>query len=361
MMDQINEDYFKDLPHSYGGKKRAYEHYEDIDNEIIDAAYHQNDIYTRFKQHRKANFYSPIYVDHKRELFQCDTTFFTAEKLVNANNGYKYLLCVIDVFTKMAWVYPMKNVKCDTAVECLQDIFSKCGTLPEKIQTDKGSEFKCRTMKKLMEDNNIVHYYSYSDRKCAVVERFNLTIQQLLYKLMAKKNTFEWTNLLPHAMKIYLNRKHRTIKMSPLEGEDPKNQDFLTSLYLEKYAKAEEQVKEPKFKVGDTVRVWAKRNNFWRGYYEDFTREYFKIKKVLTNLPVPRYMLEDILGEEISGTFFEDELVLFNPPKDLEYQIEKVVKKRRHANGTQYLVKYLGWPDKFNEWKNENELILLNQ
>lgn len=360
-MDQINQDYYSDLPHSYGGKKRAYDYYEDIDNNVIDEAYHQNDIYTRFKQHKKARLYSPIYVDHKRQLIQCDTTFFTAEPLVKSNHGYKYLLCVIDVFSKMAWVYPMKSITCETAVGYLQDVFTKCGTLPETIQTDKGSEFKCRAMKKLMQDNSIIHYLSYSDRKCAVVERFNLTIQQLLYKLMAKHNTYEWTALLPHAMKIYLNRKHRTIKMSPLEAEQDENQDIVRDIFLERYAKVENLRKDPKYKVGDTVRVWAKRTAFWRGYYEDFTREYFKIDQVLTNLPVPRYKLKDILGEEISGSFFEDELILFNPPDDLEYPIEKVIKKRKLGGTTQYLVKYVGWPEKFNEWKSEQEFIQLNQ
>lgn len=360
-MNQINQDYHSDLPHSFGGKKRAYDYYQDIDNNIIDEAYHENDIYTRFRQHKKAKVYSPIYVDHKRQLFQCDTTFFTAEALVNANHGYKYLLCVIDVFTKMAWVYPMKRVTCNTAVDLLRDVFTKCGTLPETIQTDKGSEFKCASMKALMREKGIQHYLSYSDRKCAVVERFNLTIQQLLYKLMAKHNTYEWTGLLAQAMKIYLNRKHRTIKMSPLEAEQDENQKTVRDIFLERFAKIEDQRKEPKYKVGDTVRVWAKRNNYWRGYYEDFTREYFKIAQVLTNLPVPRYVLEDILGEEVTGTFFEDELILFNPPDDLEYHIEKVVKTRGSGRNKQYLVKYVGWPDKFNEWKSEQEFIQLNQ
>ena len=358
-MDQINEDYYKDLPHSYGGRYLAYDHYENINNRTIDDAYKQNDIYTRFRQHKKAKFYSPIYVHHKRQLLQCDTTFFTADTLVNANNGYKYLLCVIDVFTKMTWVYPMKKVTCESAVECLRDLFSKCGTLPTKIQTDKGSEFKCQAMKRLMEENGVIHYYSYSERKCAVVERFNLTIQQLLYKLMAKFNTYEWTKLIPHAMKIYLNRKHNTIKMSPLDAENDNNQEKLRNIYIEKYDKAEENRSLPKFKVGNTVRVWAKRTNFWRGYYEDFTREYFKINQVLLNLPVPRYKLEDIMGEQIRGSFFEDELILFNPPADMEYQIEKVVKERGSGRNKQFLVKYIGWPDKFNEWKSERELIQL--
>lgn len=357
-MDQINQDYYKDLPHSFGGKKLAYDYYND--KELVDEAYKQNDIYTRFRQHRKAKFYSPIYVHHKRHLFQCDTTFFVADSLVKANNGYKYLLCIIDVYTKMAWVYPMKKVSCDSVVDCLQDLFLKCGTLPQRIQTDKGSEFKCSKIKQLMKDKNINHFFSTTDRKCAAVERFNLTIQQLLYKLMAKENSYEWTKFLQTAMKIYLNRSHRTIKMSPLEAEQLENQEKLKSIYKKKYAIAEDNRKEPKYKVGDSVRLWIKRTSFWRGYYEDFTREYFIIDQVLSNLPVPRYKIKDIMGEEIEGTFFEDELLLFSAPSDMKYEIEKVVQTRGSGRNKQFLVKYVGWPDKFNEWKSKNELISLN-
>ena len=70
----------------------------------------------------------------------------------------------------------------------------------------------------------IFHYLSYSDRKCPVVERFNLTIQQLIYKIMEYKSTNRWIDCIEQAMKIYLNRKHSTIKMSPLEAEKPINE-----------------------------------------------------------------------------------------------------------------------------------------
>ena len=354
-MDNFNNDYTSDKPHSYGGKYRAYEYYRNVDKNEIDNAFKTSDIYSRFKQHKKSKTYSPIYVRRKRELFQCDTTFFTAEKLVEANNGYAYLLCVIDVFTKMAWVYPMKRVDCKTSIECLKDVFKKCGKPPEKIQSDKGSEFKCSLFQSLMQENKIEHYYSTSDRKCAVVERFNLTIQQLLYKLMAKYNTYAWTNLLPHAMKIYLNRKHSTIEMSPLDAEKEENQTRLSKLYSIKYQKAEDNKKKPKFKVGETVRIWLKRTAFHRGYYENFTREYFKIDQVLNNLPVTRYKLKDILDEIIEGTFFEDELVLYTPTNDV-YNIEKIIQTRGKGKNKQHLVKWEGWPYKFNSWVQDSEI-----
>ena len=354
-MEQIQEDYIADKPHSFGSKQRAYDFYPNIDKKLINEAYEKNDIHTRFKQHRKSKYYSPIYVKKKRELFQCDTTFFTADALVQVNHGYKYLLCVIDVYTKMAWTYPMKSVTCDTAVECLKDVFSKCGKLPEKIQTDKGSEFKCSSMKRLMDDNNIIHYYSYSDRKCAVVERFNLTIQQLLYKMMTQFRSYEWTKLLPKAMNIYLNRTHRTIEMSPLEAEKDENKDKLQDTYIQIYKEAEEHRTKPKFKVGDLVRIYVKRSNFHRGYYQNFTVEYFRIVKALTNLPIPRYKLEDIMGEEVEATFFPDELVLYTPAND-EYYIEKVIRTRGRGGNKQHLVQWEGWPSKFNSWIRDDEL-----
>ena len=354
-MENFNEEYTSDKPHSYGGKYRAYEYYTNDDKNKIDDAFKTSDIYSRFKQHKKAKTYSPIYVRSKRELFQCDTTFFTADRLVEANNGFAYLLCIIDVFSKMAWVYPMKNVNCKATVSCLKDVFRKCGKIPEKIQTDKGSEFKCTEFKKLMSDNHINHFFSTSDRKCAVVERFNLTIQQLLYELMANYNSYAWTNLLPQAMQIYLNRKHRTIQMSPHDAEKNENQKKLKKLYSTKYEKAENDKKKPKFKVGETVRIWLKRTTFHRGYYENYTREYFKIDKVLNNLPVIRYKLKDILDENIEGTFFEDELVAYTPTNDV-YNIEKIIQSRGKGKNKQHLVKWEGWPSKFNSWVPDSEL-----
>ena len=123
MDNVINEAYVDDKPHSFGGKYRLYESYA---KEDVDKALSKNDTYTRFKQHRRSKTFSPIYVYRKRELFQSDVVFFTRGELVEANHGYKYLFTTIDVFTKMAWVYPMKENKCAIVMECFKDTLRNC-------------------------------------------------------------------------------------------------------------------------------------------------------------------------------------------------------------------------------------------
>ena len=313
-----------------------------------------NDIYTRFKQHKRSKYYSPIYVYKKRELFQSDVVFFTNDDLVKVNNGYKYLFTTIDVFTKMAWVYPMKENKCKVVMECFQDILAKCGEKPERLNTDRGSELICKQFEKYLKDNNIHHYLSYSERKCPVIERFNLTIQRTLYKMMAKHNSFEWTKFISPAMKIYLNRNHRTIKMTPLDGEEDKNQNKIRRTYYEKYIKAGLKRRKAKHKVGDSVRIWKKRGTFHRGYMEDFTREHFTITKVLTNLPVPRYKLKDYNNDDIVGSFFEDEVIKFNPNEFYESEILK--KRKTKKRGLEYLIHYIGYPSSMDQWVKAKDI-----
>ena len=353
-MSNITRDYVKDLPWSFGGKYRLYELYK---KKKVDKALVKSDIYTRFKQHRKSKKYSPIYVYRKRELFQADVVFFTNKEFVDVNNGYKYLFTVIDVFTKMAWIYPLKENTCNNIMNCFKDILSKCGDKPERLNTDRGSEMICKSFESYLKDNNIHHYLSYSLRKCPVIERFNLTIQRLLYKIMAKNNSYEWSKYLDQAMNIYLNRKHRTIKMSPIEAEKEENGDKILQIYIKKYIKAGLKVKKHKFSVGDTVRIWKNRGTFHRGYFEDFTREHFTIQDVKKNLPVPRYVLADYNGETIVGHFFEDELVAYEP--DDFYEIE-VLKTRKRKKKIEYLVHYIGYPNDMDQWLNASQLKKLS-
>ena len=350
MNDVINKAYADDKPYSFGGKHRLYEAYT---KEDVDKALTKNDTYTSFKQHRRSKSYSPIYVYRKRELFQSDVVFFQKQELVDANNGYKYLFTTIDVFTKMAWIYPMKENKCAVVMKCFKDILRQCGDKPERLNTDRGSELICKQFTTFLKENKIHHYLSYSLRKCPVVERFNLTIQQLLYKMMKQNNTYEWTKLIDKAMKIYLNRKHRTIKMTPLEAEKDENGPILRQTYLKKYIKAGKKKRKPKFSEGDTVRIYKERGTFHRGYMEDFTTEIFTINKVLNNLPVPRYKIKEENGDEVVGSFFEDELIRYDPPEF--YEID-VIKTKGKGKNKQYLVHYRGWPSIYDEWKKESEM-----
>ena len=353
-MDTENFDklYHSDKPFSFGSKQTVLENINSTKEEISQNL-SKNDIYTRYKQYKKPRKYSPIYVYKPRELFQADLVAFTNPEYIKANDGYKYLFTTIDVFTKYAWVYPLKSKDCETTKKCFEDILSKCGKQPEKLQTDRGSEFVCAKFKNFLKSKNIHHYVSYSDRKCPVVERFNLTIQQILYKILDKNESFRWIEFLDKAMKIYNSRKHTTIKLSPIEAEKGKNETSVRKVFLKRYKKVGLKPPKPKYKVGDTVRIWKFKRVFDRGYHENFTTQYFKIRKVLTNLPVVRYELEDVLGEKIIGSFFENELVPF---EGMEFHRIKVIDTKGKGKNKKYLVHYLGWPDKFNEWVSEDRM-----
>ena len=346
----VKSDWISDLPLSYGGKFRSYDFYPEYDKKKIDEEFTKLDIYSRFHPYKKLRHFTPTYVYRKRELIQVDTAYFRDPSYIKANDGYKYLICFIDCFTKYAWAYPTKNIRCETALNCFKDLFSKLEKLPEKIATDKGSEFKCAAFEKYMKENGIKHYFSQTERKCAMVERFQLTIQQLLYKLMRQYRHKKWTTLLPTAMKIYNSRKHSFIKMSPENGEKEENQLEIRKEYYKKYLKAEKHKVKPKYKVGDLVRIWNKRPKFFRGYYENFTIEYFVVSKVISDQPNPKYKLKDIMDEDYEGTFFQNELVSFNPDAEQTYEIEKILRTKGSGNTKQYFVKWWGWPEKFNQW-----------
>ena len=352
----INDAYFADNPFSYGGKYKLVKHYGSKNEDEIDEALKQNDIYSRFKEYRRASKFSPIFVYRKRELFQADVGFIDKE-YAEASGGYKYLFAVIDCFTKYAWVYPLKANTGKNAIECFEDVLAKCGEKPERVQTDRGSEFKNKAFEKYMRDNKINHYFSYSDRKCPIVERFMKTIQQILYKICAQQRTLNWTTVLDQAMKIYLTGYHSTIEMSPTEAEKDKNQQILLQTFCKIYAEADENPQKAKFKVGDTVRIYYKRHAFHRAYDENFTREYFTITEVLDDLPVVRYKLKDYSGEPIIGSFFQNELVAYKHSLDGadDFWEGNAIAERtnRRTKKKQYKIRWVGWPEKYDEWVDE--------
>ena len=171
--------------------------------------------------------------------------------------------------------------------------------------------------------------------------------------MMASKQTYKWTNFIEKALKIYLKRKHRTIGMSPIEGDLDSNEEKVREAYLKKYNMAGLKYKKPMLQVGDNVRIWRERKIFARGYDEDFSEEHFKICEVKTNLPVPRYKLVDSEGDEVEGSFFEDELVTYNP--DEWYRIN-IIDERIRRGVKEYFVRFIGYSKKSDRWMTEKQI-----
>ena len=154
MDDSLLHSYHSNEGFSFGGKHLMYENYPNIHKKDIDKALSSSDVYTKYKQYSKPRKYSPIFVRNKRELFQCDLISFTQNNLPQENDGFKHLFTTIDVFSKMAWVYPIRDKKCETVLLCFKDILKKCGQKPQRVQTDRGTEFNCKTWKNISKMND---------------------------------------------------------------------------------------------------------------------------------------------------------------------------------------------------------------
>ena len=248
----------------------------------------------------------------------------------------------------------MKENKCEKVLECFKDVFKKCGKKPERLNTDRGSELTCKSFENFLKKESVYHYFSYSLRKCPIVERFNLTLQRLLYQIMNEYHTREWSKYLDQALKIYNSRYHRTIKMSPLEAEKPENEAEVRREFFKRYRDAGLRKQKPKFQVNDEVRIFTEKGKFDRGYDAQFSREHFKVKEVLTNLPVVRYVLSEYDGRILPGNFFQDELIKFIPS---EYYPIEIKKERKLGRKKQYFVHYIGWQNKWDHWVNKEDLI----
>ena len=263
------------------------------------------------------------------------------QKISRDNKGYKYLLTVIDVFSKYGWIQPLKN-KTGLEVEgAFKNIFAE-GRVPEKLWVDKGKEFYNQHVKKLLDKLNIEMYSTENEEKSSVVERWNRTMKNKMYKYFTANMTRTYIDVLPEMVEKYNNTKHRSIGMTPVEASLSKNLD---TVYYNLY-KNMPQKTEPKFKVGDKVRITKKKGVFSKGYETNWTKELFIITKVQDTNP-PTYKIQDMNGEKIEGSFYEQEL---QKSEQEIFRIEKIIKSRMKNGKNEIFVKWEGYNKSFNSW-----------
>ena len=97
------------------------------------------------------------------------------------NTGFRFLLCVIDTFSKYAWVVPLEDKKCVTIVNTFQSILKNSNKKPSEIWVDKGSEFYKNFFKKWLQDNDLEIFSTHKEGKSVVAERFVRTLKSKIY------------------------------------------------------------------------------------------------------------------------------------------------------------------------------------
>ena len=342
-------------PASFGGLDAVYRAVKEkgknkISRKQVQDWLSQQDVYTLHKPARRHYKRSRVIVPGIDAQFQADLV--DVQNLSRYNKGYKYLLSCIDIFSKYAWVVPLKTKQGQELVKAFQMILSS-GRKPNKLQTDQGTEFLNRVLQKFLRDNNIDFFTVNSGLKASVVERFNRTFKNKMYKYFTAKNTLTYINVLPQLVSSYNNTYHRSIKMKPSEvtkANETKVWDTLYGNDVEKRVRF-------KFQVGDRVRISKVKRMFEKSYLPNFTEEMFTVYKRMAR-QVPVYKLKDDAGEILDGTFYEPELQKIIKNDDV-YRVEKILRKRKRKGIVEYFVKWKGYPDKFNSWIAESNISKL--
>ena len=280
-----------------------------------------------------------IIVNHIDEIFAADLV--EMQKFAKLNKGYRYLLTCIDIFSKYSWVIPLKDKKGITIKNALEKIFKQ--RKPKFLWTDRGTEFYNKQVQDLLNENNIKLYSTNnSEIKSAVIERFNRTFKNMMYKKFTENNNTIFYNILDELLNNYNNKYHSTIKMTPVEASKKINEKKIKNIY-----NFEKTKKPGKFKIGDRVRISLEKNIFEKSYETNWTEEIFEIyDSKYSN--VPYYYLKDLNNEKLDGTFYEQELQ--KTKQDDLYTIEKILK----TNNDKIYVKWRGYNNSFNSWINKN-------
>src|SRR5436190_2346906 len=258
------------------------------------------------------------------------------------NKGYKYMLTLIDCFSKKGYAVPVKDKTAKQIKIAMESI------LPDNVnhlQNYESKEFFNKDFKELMKKRKIIHYHTYSYLKAYIVERFNRTIKTWMWKAFSAQGNYKWLDLLPMLLKKYNNKIHRSIGMKPKDVDIQNSKEVLAKLMPK-----QNKINKVKFKVGDHVRISKYKHIFAKGYQPSWTTEVFTIHEVKNTKPTT-YILKDENNQIIAGGFYEQELLKTNL-KDI-FLVEKVLRRK---NGKSY-VKWLGFPSSANSWIDDSDLV----
>jgi L-rhamnose mutarotase len=275
---------------------------------------------------------------NENDLYQSD--LIEMGSLSKFNKGYRYILVVINCFTKYAYCIPLKNKTAQSVYNALEPIICKNRHM-RFFQTDGGKEYFNKHVKDLLDKYNIKHYSVFTDKKASIAERFNRTIKSKIYRSLTERGSKNWVNNLQNIVDDYNNTVHSSIGMRPKDVTKKHRKRVLESLNSAFNRRFKLKVLKPKYKLGDIVRISKKKQIFDKKYLMNWSSEYFRIVSIHPTRPIT-YSLEDLSGEIIQGRFYQEEIkkTHLNESERNVYLIEKILRQDKDK----LLVKWIGFP-----------------
>ena len=323
---------------SFAGKRRFAKavkaQHPSVTIKDVEKALTKNDSYTLHKPTRNPKLYRRIFTKGIGYLYQIDLVDMRA--YASENDGFSWIITVIDTFSKKSWVFPLKQKTASQVTHAMKNLIEN--NKIDKIEMDKGGEFYNAKFLKLLRDNKVKWYSSYGSLKTknAIVERFNRTLKTRMFRAFTKQGSHRWIDIIQNLVDGYNNSKHRSIGMAPNQVNKRNERIVRKNLYPKIKKKAIH--KTAHFKVGDTVRITRNKSTFQKGYEQTYSYEVFEVYRInLKTYPIT-YILRDYKNEEIKGSFYKEELQLVDKSENI-YPIEKILDKRKTRSGVHYLIK----------------------
>ena len=312
----------------------------------------QSETYTMHKSARKNFRREQIYTNSIDYLWEIDLV--DVSRLKEDNDGYTFLLVCIDTFSKYVWIRPLKKKTGKATVEAFTDSVSKDVRTPKNLHYDQGTEFTNRQFQQLIKSMNSNGYEAINDTKGAIVERVTRTLKNKMYRYFKGENTFRYMDVLQDLVESYNTTYHRSIGMKPSQVKSQNEFQVFRRLFPASHLRK----RRVELKKGDHVRISHKKRMFDKEHAATWTEEIFKIKEVINESTPPTFIIEDLLGEEIEGKFYKEQLQKVKLPNS--FIVEKIHCRRKRKGITEVLVSWRGYPDKFMQWLPQKDIQVIS-
>ena len=226
-----------------------------------------------------------IIYNHIDEIWSFDLADFSDYKTSN-NKGFRYIFVVIDNFSKYLWAIPLKNKYRQTIANEFSNILTTSKRKPNKIESDRGTEFYNSIFQNFLKINNIQYYSRFTDKGPSIAERVIKIIRNLLKKPVFEKGRADWISELSSVIKKYNNTIHSSTKMTPLQASKKSNEKLVYS-----NLKDDRQKQKPKYKLGQLVRTADIKKVFSKGDSTNYSYKLYPITEVIHDT-IPSYRID---------------------------------------------------------------------
>ena len=334
-------------PVSFLGISRIHNFYKKkIKKNKIEEVLSSIDSWSLMKQGRVIKKHlNTFHTYHLHDFWMADS--FQVSELSEYNYGVNHLFCIIDTFSKKAYVIPLVSHSAIDGINTIEQVISQSGVLPKNFGSDKGSECGSLKVQGFLKSLGINPVILSGPSKAANVEVFQRTLQRMIYSFIAEHDNLSYINFLPFFVNAYNERIHTSTNHAPntiinsrkiqikLEEKNVKNK-FISRKYS----------KKPTLKIGQWVRISLKKSPFHRSYNVQNTYEKFQIYKINTNQSLPRYFLREEDGSVITGSFTRNELTKVN----LELYKASIIDRKSVKGKDFVLLDYKGYAPKYRRW-----------